>query len=366
MRIGEMLLRLGHITKEQHIQALRIQAEKGGKIGEILVSIGAISEDKLYETLSKQFGITLIKLNENEVIDNVIPYTVMEKYKVIPIRENGNNKLSLALSDPNRIYDLKELKMLTGYEIEPYLVKESTIDKILRGIKSKIDNEEDSLLSEFYDFKEEVDVELVEEIEKDISEAVIDAEKPPVVRIVNAIIHEAIKEKASDIHIEPEEKTLKVRYRIDGILHEKFNIKRNIKDAIISRIKVLSNLNISERRIPQDGRIKIKLKVDDKLKDVDIRVSSLPTILGEKIVMRILDKQMLMFDLQRLGFEETSLKKFEKAIHSPWGMILVTGPTGSGKTNTLYSAINILNTPDINITTVEGPVEFKIRGINQV
>lgn len=370
LRLGEILVRQGKIGEEDLAHALQVQKEKGGKLGEILVRLGMLSEEDIYGSLSSQFGIPYVEIKEEEIDEEVLgllPSSLLRKHRVIPVRKRGG-VLTLALSDPAKLVDLKELKLVCGCEIEPVLVKESTLERLLaffeKGAQWKF-----VLGDVLKDLQEKIEpqVEVVEEREEeDVERMVEDAGRAPVVRIVNALFYEALRRNASDIHIEPYEHSLRVRLRVDGVLQEVLNLRKEMKDAIQSRIKVLSRMDIAERRLPQDGRIKMRMTVEGRARDVDIRVSATPTIYGEKIVMRILDKEGLMLDLGRLGFEAESLRRFEEALSRPWGMILVTGPTGSGKTNTLYSAISKLNTPQVNIMTVEDPVEYSLQGINQV
>lgn len=278
-----------------------------------------------------------------------------------------NNMLTIAISDPTKAFDLKEIKLLTGLDIEPLLASENAIAK---AIETHYETNHAAELRKFMDglgVGADASLEIVEEEEKgDVTKLESDAKLPPVVQIVNHIFTEAISKGASDIHIEPYEDRARVRYRIDGLLYEALTLPLKYKDGVISRVKVLTKMDIAEKRLPQDGRIKIQMKLAGRMKNLDIRVSTTPTIFGEKIVMRLLDREGLMLDMSKLGFEPESLRKFEEAIFKPWGMILVTGPTGSGKTNTLYSAIGRINSPDTNIMTVEDPVEFNIGGINQV
>ena len=370
LRLGEILVRQGKIKEEDLARAMNMQREKGGKIGEILVQLGLVSEEEIYACLSAQFGIPFVEIREEEIEEDALtafPSSLLRRHRVFPLRKRGN-VVTMALSDPAKLVDLKELKLLCGCEIEPVLAREKTIDRLLAAYESRTEWRfvvRDLLKDVSGKSEPELEV-LQENEEEDVQRMLQDAGKAPVVRIVNALFYEALRRNASDIHVEPYEHSLRVRLRIDGMLQEILSLKREMKDAIQSRIKVLSRMDIAERRLPQDGRIKMRMVVDGRLRDVDIRVSSTPTIHGEKIVMRILDKEGLVLDLSRLGFERESLIRFEEALKKPWGMILVTGPTGSGKTNTLYSAISKLNTPDVNIMTVEDPVEYSLQGINQV
>lgn len=368
-RLGELLVKKSLITEQQLNEALELQKQEGLRIGEILISMGLVSEDEILKALSEQFGIPLISLDNltiNESIINMIPVATARRYSIMPVRKNGN-VLTVAICDPTRAFDLKEISLITGCEIRAMLASEESIyNAIERYYESSHSLELNKFMTDL-GVEDGGSVEIIEEEDKkDIAMLESDARQPPVVKIVNHIFTEAIKENASDIHIEPGELNVRVRYRVDGILYEIIRLPLKYKDGVTTRIKVLSKMDISEKRHPQDGRIKIQMTIADKIKNLDVRVSSTPTLFGEKIVMRLLDKEGLMLDLSRLGFEPESFRRFESAIFRPWGMILVTGPTGSGKTNTLYSAIGKINTPEVNIMTVEDPVEFNIPGINQV
>lgn len=370
IRLGEFLVKTKHITQNQLNEALSIQRQEGGKLGEILIKMGVVTENDIMMALSSQFGIPLVDLSTVEIdreIVKMVPLTTVRRFNIMPVFQH-KNVLTIAISDPARIFDLKEIKLFTGFDIKPLLASESTIaDAIVQYYEEDRSVELKKLLDGF-DLSEEVAaLQTVEEEEKgDVATLESDAEQPPVVKIVNHIFTDAIKRGASDIHIEPYEDSVRVRLRIDGLLYEIVKLPSKYKAGVISRVKILSKMDISEKRHPQDGRIKIEMNLADRLKSFDLRVSTTPTLFGEKIVMRLLDKEGLMLDMGRLGFEPESLKKFEEAIFRPWGMVLVTGPTGSGKTNTLYSAIGRINSPETNIMTVEDPVEFNLRGINQV
>jgi type IV pilus assembly protein PilB len=360
---------MSRITEQQLIEALKVQKNEGGKLGEVIVKMNFITEKGILEALSDQFGIPQINLDQTEIDPDVIPLiplNTIRRFHIMPIR-NVNNMLTIAISDPTKAFDLKEIKLLTGLDIEPLLASENAIAK---AIETHYETNHAAELKKFMDgmgLGAEASLEIVEEEEKgDITKLESDAKLPPVVQIVNHIFTEAIAKGASDIHIEPYEDRARVRYRIDGLLYEALTLPLKYKDGVISRVKVLTKMDIAEKRLPQDGRIKIQMKLSGRMKNLDIRVSTTPTIFGEKVVMRLLDREGLMLDMAKLGFEPESLRKFEEAIFKPWGMILVTGPTGSGKTNTLYSAIGRINSPDTNIMTVEDPVEFNINGINQI
>jgi type IV pilus assembly protein PilB len=360
---------MSRITEQQLIEALKVQKNEGGKLGEVIVKMNFITEKGILEALSDQFGIPQINLDQTEIDPDVIPLiplNTIRRFHIMPIR-TVNNMLTIAISDPTKAFDLKEIKLLTGLDIEPLLASENAISK---AIETHFETNHAAELRKFVDglgVGAEASLEIVEEEEKgDITKLESDAKLPPVVQIVNHIFTEAIAKGASDIHIEPYEDRARVRYRIDGLLYEALTLPLKYKDGVISRVKVLTKMDIAEKRLPQDGRIKIQMKLSGRMKNLDIRVSTTPTIFGEKVVMRLLDREGLMLDMAKLGFEPESLRKFEEAIFKPWGMILVTGPTGSGKTNTLYSAIGRINSPDTNIMTVEDPVEFNINGINQI
>jgi len=369
LRLGDLLVKMSRITEQQLIEALKVQKNEGGKLGEIIVKMGFITEKGILDALSDQFGIPQINLEQTEIDEGVttlIPLNTIRRFHIMPIRRM-NNTLTIAISDPTKAFDLKEIKLLTGLDIEPLLASENGISKAIETYY------ETNHAAELKRFIEGLGVggadslEIVEEEEKnDITKLESDAKLAPVVQIVNHIFTEAISKGASDIHIEPYEDRARVRYRIDGILYESLTLPLKYKDGVTSRVKVLTKMDIAEKRLPQDGRIKIQMKMGGKMKNLDIRVSTTPSIFGEKIVMRLLDREGLMLDLAKLGFEPESLRRFEEAIFKPWGMVLVTGPTGSGKTNPLYSAIGRLNAPEVNIMTVEDPVEFNLGGINQV
>jgi len=369
LRLGDLLVKMSRITEQQLIEALKVQKNEGGKLGEVIVKMNFITEKGILEALSDQFGIPQINLDQTEIDVDVlplIPLNTIRRFHIMPIRQ-VNNMLTIAMSDPTKAFDLKEIKLLTGLDIEPLLASENAIAK---AIETHYETNHAVELRRFMDglgVGAEASLEILEEEEKgDVTKLESDAKLPPVVQIVNHIFTEAIAKGASDIHIEPYEDRARVRYRIDGILYEALTLPLKYKDGVISRVKVLTKMDIAEKRLPQDGRIKIQMKLSGRMKNIDIRVSTTPTIFGEKVVMRLLDREGLMLDMAKLGFEPESLRKFEEAIFKPWGMILVTGPTGSGKTNTLYSAIGRINSPDTNIMTVEDPVEFNINGINQI
>ncbi|MBV9475295.1 MAG: type IV-A pilus assembly ATPase PilB [Acidobacteria bacterium] len=369
VRLGELLTKASLITQDQLKEALRVQKETGGKLGETLIKLGFVSEEDITECLSQQFGVPSINLQHFEIDGSVIkliPGDVARKYNILPVNKTGAT-ITIAMADPTNVFAMDDIKFMTGYNVEPVVASEL-------GIKAAIDNYYGTTSSlelkkvmEDLQQAETADLEVLEEDEElDVSALADSAEEAPVVKLCNLILTDAIKRGASDIHIEPYEKEFRVRFRIDGILYEIMNPPLKLKDAMTSRMKILAKLDISEKRLPQDGRIKLKIKLEDKNKELDFRVSCLPTLFGEKMVLRLLDKDNLRLDMTKLGFEPESLARFEEAIFKPWGMVLVTGPTGSGKTNTLYSALSKVNSPEVNIMTAEDPVEFNLPGINQV
>jgi len=363
-KLGQLLLSKKIITEGQLAQAIDLQKKEGGRIGSNLIKLGFITEEKLVQFLSEQYGVPAIDLSKEEIdpsVSKYIPYEVAIKYMIFPVSKNGAS-LRIAMTDPSNIFAMDDIKFMTGYDVEPVVAAESAIKEAINRYYEQSDTLQ-SVVEDMAGFEEE-NLDLIQEKEEDvdISELKSAVEEAPVVKLVNLILSEAIARGASDIHLEPYEKIFRVRYRIDGILYDVMQPPVKLKAALSSRIKIMADLDIAERRLPQDGRIKIKVRN----KTVDLRVSTLPTLYGEKIVMRILDKSSLMLDLTKLGFEERALKEFEEAIHSPYGMVLVTGPTGSGKTTTLYSALNTVNKVDVNIMTAEDPVEYNLPGINQV
>jgi type IV pilus assembly protein PilB len=362
-RLGEILVKNNLITKEQLARALEEQKLSGGqmRLGSVLIKQNAITSQNLSSFLSKQYGVPAVNLSDYDIdpaVIKVIPQEVVQKYQLIPVNRAGAT-LIVAVSDPSNLFAIEDIKFMTGYNVEMVVASEA-------DIKNAIDKNYDqsaSLADVIGDMDFE-DMEIVGDAEEvDINSLERATEDAPVVKMVNAILQDAIRKKASDIHIEPYEKIFRVRYRIDGVLYEVMKPPLKLKNAITSRIKIMSELDIAERRLPQDGRIKIKLGGG---KDMDFRVSVLPTLFGEKICMRLLDKSNLQTDLTKLGYEPEALAHFLREIHKPFGMVLVTGPTGSGKTVSLYSALSELNKVSENISTAEDPVEFNFAGINQV
>ncbi len=361
-RIGELLLREKLISPEQLKTAIDEQKKGGGRLGYNLTKLGYISEKDLTAFLSRQYGIPTIDLSTQDIdheVIKLIPEDVAQKYQVIPVSRTGST-LVVAMADPSNIFAIDDIKFLTGYNVEPLVASDAAVKAAIESLYETSDMGLEGVLTEFDD--EEMEI-VREEDDVDLSDLKKAVEDAPVVKLVNLILTDAIKKGASDIHIEPYEKSFRVRYRIDGVLMEVMKPPMKLKNAIVSRIKIMSQLDIAERRLPQDGRIKLKLS---KNKEMDYRVSVLPTLFGEKVVLRLLDKSNLQLDMTKLGFEESALKHFMGAIHKPWGIVLVTGPTGSGKTTTLYSALSELNKISENISTAEDPVEFNLMGINQV
>jgi type IV pilus assembly protein PilB len=387
VRIGELLLKEKRITPEHLQEALNYQRQHGGKLGFNLVKLGYVKDDEITSLLSKQYGVPSIALSQFEIdpaVVKLVPAETAQKYQIVPLSRAGAT-LTIAMTDPTNVFAMDDIKFMTGYNVEPVVASETAVvDAITKyyGSKAagttgattaKVDAGPSALdiasrsLDEMSLLTDTGDVEVLEEFEEISAEALAkQGEEAPVIKLVNVILMSAIQKGASDIHIEPYEKELRVRYRIDGILYNIMAPPMKFRDAITSRVKIMSKLDIAEKRLPQDGRIKIRFQDDGQLRDIDFRVSCLPTLFGEKIVMRLLDKNKLMLDMTKLGFEQESLTKFEHAIGKPWGMVLVTGPTGSGKTNTLYSAISKVNTMETNIMTAEDPVEFNLVGVNQV
>jgi type IV pilus assembly protein PilB len=408
-KLGQMLISTNLITEEQLKQALTLQKKEGGRLGSSLVKLGYVNEEKLVAFLSKQFGVPAINLADYKIDPSVVklvPYDMARKYTIMPVARVGAT-LTVAMTDPSNVFAIDDVKFLTGYNVEVAVTSESGIQGAmaqyygagaasasLEEMQKKEQDPEDAskilsardytlsdddidagaMAGKGYDDGPMVDVEDFDKVvgsaldnvqaveEQEESEAVREVEAP-IVKLVNGIFVNAVKAGASDIHVEPYETSLRVRFRVDGVMYTVMNLPTKIKAALTSRIKIMARLDIAERRLPQDGRIKLKL---GKKRDIDFRVSTLPTLFGEKTVLRLLDKSNLEIDLTKLGFEEKALQHFMGSLDKPYGMILVTGPTGSGKTTTLYSALSYLNKPGINIMTAEDPVEFNFLGINQV
>jgi type IV pilus assembly protein PilB len=408
VRLGELLLKENMVSPQQLQEALNHQKMNGGKLGKAFVSLGFVKDEEITSLLSRQYGVPSINLDHFEVdpaIIKIIPAETARKYQVLPLSRSGAT-LTIAMADPTNVFAMDDIKFMTGYNVEPVVASEAaleeSIDRYYGSTRSLELRRESGAtggfgvagsghLKEVFDgpaltmddisgigglseidldsmADAEADVETVqrEEDEIDLQAMSKSADAAPVIKLTNVLLVDSLKRGASDIHIEPYEKEFRVRFRIDGVLYNVMALPMKLKDPLTSRVKIMAKLDIAEKRLPQDGRIKIKMKVEDRSRDLDFRVSCLPTLWGEKIVMRLLDKSKLMLDMTKLGFEPHSLERFKNAISKPYGIVLVTGPTGSGKTNTLYSAISSLNKPDTNIMTAEDPVEFNLPGINQV
>ncbi len=409
VKLGELLLKENMVSPQQLQEALTHQKMNGGKLGKAFVALGYVRDEEITSLLSRQYGVPSINLDHFEVdpaIIKIIPAETARKYQILPLSRSGAT-LTIAMADPTNVFAMDDIKFMTGYNVEPVVASESSLEEAIeryygssRSLQLKQDGGggggqgmklgESPSLKEVIEgpaltvddmasvglsevdidsiADEEADVETVktEEDEIDLGSLAKQSEAAPVVKLCNVLLIDSLKRGASDIHIEPYEKEFRVRFRIDGIMYNIMALPMKLKDPLTSRIKIMSKLDISEKRLPQDGRIKIKMKIEDRSRDLDFRVSCLPTLWGEKIVLRLLDKTKLMLDMTKLGFEPLSLERFQRAIAKPYGIVLVTGPTGSGKTNTLYSALSSLNKPDINIMTAEDPVEFNLMGINQV
>ncbi|MBN1516551.1 type IV-A pilus assembly ATPase PilB [Candidatus Sumerlaeota bacterium] len=365
-QLGEMLVKENVISGDQLEKALLRQAEDGHSLGHVIVDLGMASEWEMAAALGKHLNVPFVTLSHYEIDEQIlhsIDEEIVKKYKIIPVDKTGDT-LMIALSDPSNIYLLDELRLLTKCKIVPVISFESDIEEAIQRYYTNSENSFDEMLKDITD----TDIDQISTIigsnddDTDESDLTLDADDAPVIQLVNLLISEAINMRASDIHIEPYEKSLRVRYRVDGALREMTPPPKKFQNAITSRIKILSNLDIAEKRKPQDGNF----RVNREGQKIDFRVSVCPTVYGEKVVIRILDRGNLMLDLTDLGFEPEVLETFTAQIHLPWGMILVTGPTGSGKTTTLYSALNTINEPSKNIMTVEDPVEYQLHGINQV
>ena len=394
VRIGELLLKEKRISAEQLQEALNYQRTNGGKLGANLVKLGYVKDEEITALLSKQYGVPSIALNQFEIdpaVIKLVPSETAHKYQIVPLSRAGAT-LTIAMTDPTNVFAMDDVKFMTGYNVEPVVASETavleSIEKYYGASKGPAEKPKaggpvtqsppgesalEAASRQLEDIPTMLDaagadqVEVMEELEEISAEMLTkQGEEAPVIKLVNVVLMSAISKGASDIHIEPYEKEYRVRYRIDGILYNIMSPPLKMRDAITSRVKIMAKLDIAEKRLPQDGRIKIRFSDNGQTKDIDFRVSVLPTLFGEKIVMRLLDKGKLMLDMTKLGFEAESLKKLETQIMKPWGMVLVTGPTGSGKTNTLYSSISKVNTTETNIMTAEDPVEFNLLGVNQV
>lgn len=411
-KLGEILVRENLISSQQLREALEFQRTNGGRLGSSLVHLGIISDDVITAVLSRQYGVPSINLDLFQIEEatiKLISQEVAQKYSVLPISKVGAT-LTLAMADPTNVFAMDDIKFMTGLNVEPVIASEASLQVAIGKYysptnqievfdyaavgnaerftpkKAKAGNGNGSIngkpavaerlvesdlnvsLDRFeFGAQESEDFEVVEENDEiDLAQLAIASEDAPVVRLVNVLLVDSLRRGASDIHVEPYEKDFRIRFRIDGVLYDVMHPPLKMRDALISRLKIMSKLDISEKRLPQDGRIKIKVKIDNRSRELDFRVSTLPTLFGEKVVLRLLDKDKLMLDMTKLGFEDASLEIFQRNIAKPYGMVLVTGPTGSGKTNTLYSALQALNTSETNIMTAEDPVEFNLPGINQV
>jgi len=397
-KLGEILVRENLISPQHLREALDYQREHGGRLGFNLVKLGLVSDDMITAVLSRQYGIPSVNLELFSIDQSVlrlIPQEVAQKHSVLPLSRVGAT-LTLAMADPTNVFAMDDVKFMTGLNVEPVVVAEASVQQAIAkyyGTSREIElastaadevafepvgknsngnggiTHADLVSLDSIDFEtgSTEDVEVLDDNEEiDLTTLSKMSEDAPVVRLVNVLLVDALRRGASDIHVEPYEKELRIRFRIDGVLYDVMHPPLKLRDALISRVKIMSKLDISEKRLPQDGRIKIKVKIDSRSRELDFRVSTLPTLFGEKVVLRLLDKENLMLDMTKLGFEPESLTKFQRNISKPYGMVLVTGPTGSGKTNTLYSALQSLNTIETNIMTAEDPVEFNLMGINQV
>jgi type IV pilus assembly protein PilB len=365
-RLGDLLVADGLLTAEQLKKALAEQKGSPEKLGSVLIRLNFVNEDQLIGFLSRQYGvpsITLAQLDIDPDVLKLVPAPIARKYEVIPVRKMGNS-LALAMADPTNVFALDDISFMTNLQVLPLVASQTALKKAIdRNYESKTE----AISTVLSDMQTDLaNVEVVEEGEEgakvDVFELKESADEAPVVKLVNMVLVDAIQKGASDIHFESYEKIFRIRFRMDGVLHEMLAPPKRLEAAILSRLKIMSNLDIAERRLPQDGRIKLRYNT----REIDFRVSTLPTIFGEKAVLRILDKESLKLDLTQLGFDDWSLDKFNAAIHQPYGMVLITGPTGSGKTTTLYSGIHTINSPDVNIMTAEDPVEYNLKGVNQV
>jgi type IV pilus assembly protein PilB len=369
-RLGDLLVKEKVITPEQLEQATKLQKDTHVRLASALVKLGFLSDEDVTNFLSRQYGVPAINLSYFEIdpaVVKLIPFETARRYQILPLSRVGAS-LTIAMVDPTNVFAMDDIKFMTGFNIEPVVASESSIvEGIDKAYGTSKEEELESVMQSINESGDAGDIEVQgEQEEVTLKELEKAADEAPIVKLVNLVLTDAVKRGASDIHMEPYEREFRVRFRIDGVLQSIMNPPLKLKDAITSRLKIMSKLDISEKRLPQDGRIMLKMQIAGKRKQLDFRVSTLPTLWGEKIVLRLLDKENLRLDMTKLGFEPESLVKFEKAILKPYGMVLVTGPTGSGKTNTLYSSISRLNQPDTNIMTAEDPVEFQLGGVNQV
>ena len=382
VRLGELLLRERRVTPTQLQEALTYQRSNGGRLGASLVKLGILSDDDITGVMSRQYGVAAVDLSQitiDPALIRLIPAETAGKYNVIPVGRSGNT-LTLAMTDPTNVFAMDDIKFRTGLNVEPVVASETAIQEAVKQhygaasapVSRNGENGKGSvdLVGKAF---EDLNLESPEEIqvvaaaeEIDVASLEKQSGEAPVIRLANALFLAAIQRGASDIHIEPYEKELRVRFRIDGVLQSVMTPPLKFRDPLVSRIKIMARLDISEKRLPQDGRIKARFNDRGNSREIDFRVSVLPCLFGEKIVLRLLDSKGLRLDLTQLGFDAEGLRRFDTAIRKPWGMVLVTGPTGSGKTNTLYSALSQVNQPGVNIMTAEDPVEFNLPGINQV
>lgn len=362
-RIGDQLIKNALITPEQLLEAQKAQKISGTRIGSQLVKLGHITEEQLVKFLGNRYNLPYVILkdtNPDPEIIKLIPVNIVQKYNAIPFDRNGST-LKVAMTDPTNIFAVDDLKFLTGYSIDVHVTSEESLKWALDHYYDQTASLDDAL-SSIEDEQGNVEI-ATEGSDVTVGDLEKEADQAPVIKLVNITLVDAIKKGASDIHIEPYEKYMRIRFRLDGMLYEVMKPPIRLKNALVSRLKIMAKLDIAERRLPQDGRIKLRIQGG---KEVEFRVSVLPTLFGEKVVLRILDKSSLQLDMTKLGFEEDALARFKEGIYKPWGMVLVTGPTGSGKTTTLYSALSELNKIDRNISTAEDPVEFNLPGVNQV
>jgi type IV pilus assembly protein PilB len=369
-RLGEILVKDSLITADQLKQALDHQKKNGGRLGTCLVKLGLVSDDDITAVLSRQYGVPSINLKFYEVdpaVIKLVPQETAVRYQIVPLSRVGST-LTIAMTDPTNVFAMDDIKFMTGFNVEPVVASETAISEAIHKFYGEVESVEelDKVMKDLTGDEADALELAAEETEMDLASLSKAAEEAPIIKLCNLVLTDAVKRGASDIHVEPYEKEFRVRFRIDGILQNVMAPPLKLKDAMTSRMKIMSKLDISEKRLPQDGRIMIKYLKDGKKKELDFRVSTVPTLFGEKIVLRLLDKENLRLDMTKLGFEPEALAKFERQILKPYGMVLVTGPTGSGKTNTLYSSVARLNTPETNIMTAEDPVEFQLPGINQV
>jgi len=375
VRLGELLLREKRITPAQLQEALGHQRANGGRLGSSLVKLGFLGDHDISQILSRQYGVPAIAADHFEVdpaVIRLIPPETAVKYQILPISRSGTT-LTLAMIDPTNVFAMDDIKFMTGLHVEAVVASETAVREAIERYYSKSSTTNAALANELVSKALEDLGPSSDEIEvladaQEIDSATLEREsgEAPIIRLVNALLLSAIQRGASDIHLEPYEKEVRIRFRIDGVLQPVMSPPLKYRDPITSRIKIMARLDIAEKRLPQDGRIKARFNENGRMREIDFRVSCLPTLFGEKIVMRLLDPEGLRLDMTRLGFEAKALERFTAAIHRPWGMVLVTGPTGSGKTNTLYSSLAQLNQPSVNIMTAEDPVEFNLLGVNQV